>query len=111
MFVLEQTARRPRYARPSPALLRRGIKTSVMLEEFKGQIRRSGLFHPATPIFIGRAPGRLDVMGGIADYSGALVLQWPIRQATRVALRPWSERRFSIVSIRGNGHERRCDVP
>ena len=36
-----------------------------------------------------RAPGRLDVMGGIADYSGALVLQWPIREATaaRVAFR------------------------
>lgn len=24
-----------------------------------------------------RAPGRLDVMGGIADYSGSLVLQVP----------------------------------
>jgi galactokinase len=26
-------------------------------------------------IYIARAPGRLDVMGGIADYSGSLVLQ------------------------------------
>lgn len=26
-------------------------------------------------IFVTRAPGRLDVMGGIADYSGSLVLQ------------------------------------
>lgn len=26
-------------------------------------------------IFVARAPGRLDVMGGIADYSGSLVLQ------------------------------------
>lgn len=26
-------------------------------------------------VFVSRAPGRLDVMGGIADYSGALVLQ------------------------------------
>lgn len=26
-------------------------------------------------IFVSRAPGRLDVMGGIADYSGSLVLQ------------------------------------
>ena len=25
-------------------------------------------------IYVGRAPGRLDVMGGIADYSGSLVL-------------------------------------
>ncbi|KAJ1627341.1 hypothetical protein T492DRAFT_876814, partial [Pavlovales sp. CCMP2436] len=27
-----------------------------------------------------RAPGRLDVMGGIADYSGSLVLQLPLRE-------------------------------
>jgi galactokinase len=63
------------------------------------------------PVFLARAPGRLDVMGGIADYSGSLVLQWPIREATRVALRPWRERRISIVSIDPKGHERHCDVP
>ena len=63
------------------------------------------------PVFIARAPGRLDVMGGIADYSGALVLQWPIREATRVALRPWSEQRLSITSIGRGGAERHCDVP
>ena len=63
------------------------------------------------PVFISRAPGRLDVMGGIADYSGALVLQWPIREATRVALRPWRERRIVIVSTGPQGHTRRCDVP
>lgn len=33
-----------------------------------------------------RAPGRLDVMGGIADYSGSLVLQMPIHEACHVAL-------------------------
>lgn len=32
------------------------------------------------------APGRLDVMGGIADYSGSLVLQMPITQQTSVQL-------------------------
>jgi hypothetical protein len=37
-------------------------------------------------ILVTRAPGRLDVMGGIADYSGALVLQMPIREACHVAL-------------------------
>jgi galactokinase len=26
-------------------------------------------------MYIARAPGRLDVMGGIGDYSGSLVLQ------------------------------------
>ena len=63
------------------------------------------------PLFLARAPGRLDVMGGIADYSGALVLQWPIREATRVALRPWRAPRLAIVSIGAQGEERRCDVP
>jgi galactokinase len=62
------------------------------------------------PVFLARAPGRLDVMGGIADYSGSLVLQWPIREATRVAVRPWRQRRFSITSLSGAG-ERTCDVP
>jgi len=39
--------------------------------------------------FEGVAPGRLDVMGGIADYSGSLVLQMPIREETwvRISLR------------------------
>lgn len=32
------------------------------------------------------APGRLDVMGGIADYSGSLVLQMPIAQQTKIRL-------------------------
>ena len=62
------------------------------------------------PVFVARAPGRLDVMGGIADYSGSLVLQWPIREATRVAVRPWRQRRFSITSLSDAG-ERTCDVP
>ncbi len=37
-------------------------------------------------IFKASAPGRLDVMGGIADYSGSLVLQMPIGQQTQVQL-------------------------
>ncbi|MCS6823973.1 MAG: hypothetical protein NZ529_06725 [Cytophagaceae bacterium] len=38
-------------------------------------------------IFVGIAPGRLDVMGGIADYSGSLVLQLPITNKTKVELK------------------------
>ncbi|MFO0910158.1 MAG: galactokinase family protein [Isosphaeraceae bacterium] len=45
----------------------------------------AGFFSSRSPIAIGRAPGRLDVMGGIADYSGSLVLQLPIREATFAA--------------------------
>lgn len=32
-------------------------------------------FYLQEEIYVARAPGRLDVMGGIADYSGSLVLQ------------------------------------
>ncbi|KAI3437298.1 uncharacterized protein J3R85_005551 [Psidium guajava] len=46
----------------------------------------AGLFNWEEEIFVTRAPGRLDVMGGIADYSGSLVLQMPIREACHVAV-------------------------
>lgn len=46
----------------------------------------ANLFNWEEEIFVTRAPGRLDVMGGIADYSGSLVLQMPIREACHVAL-------------------------
>lgn len=42
------------------------------------------LFDLDHELVVTRAPGRLDVMGGIADYSGSLVLQIPLREATRV---------------------------
>ena len=32
----------------------------------------------------GSAPGRLDLLGGVADYSGALVLEMPTRQSAQV---------------------------
>jgi galactokinase len=32
----------------------------------------------------GSAPGRLDLLGGVADYAGALVLEMPTRQRTEV---------------------------
>ena len=62
-------------------------------------------------IWTARAPGRLDVMGGIADYSGSLVLQWPIRESTRVTLQfqPWQFLR--VVSRGTNQGERSVDVP
>ena len=44
------------------------------------------IFDPAKELIVTRAPGRLDLMGGIADYSGSLVLQLPIKAATHVAL-------------------------
>ena len=44
------------------------------------------LFQPDAPVRVARAPGRLDLMGGIADYSGALVLELPLACATFAAV-------------------------
>jgi galactokinase len=57
------------------------------------------LFDEEGELFVTRAPGRLDVMGGIADYSGSLVLEMPIREAACVALQRASERVVKIVSL------------
>ncbi|XP_020691925.1 L-arabinokinase isoform X2 [Dendrobium catenatum] len=60
-------------------------------------------------IYIARAPGRLDVMGGIADYSGSLVLQMPIREACHVALQrnnPNKQRLWKHALARQKAKER-----
>ncbi len=46
-----------------------------------------------------RAPGRLDLIGGIADYSGSLVLQWPIQRAAHVAIQRHSRKTLRIASM------------
>jgi galactokinase len=56
-------------------------------------------FDSNAEIAVARAPGRLDVMGGIADYSGSLVLELPILEATFVALQRQPDRRLTIVSL------------
>ncbi|HLQ37799.1 MAG TPA: hypothetical protein VK348_08360, partial [Planctomycetota bacterium] len=55
-------------------------------------------FSPNSPIHIGRAPGRLDVMGGIADYSGSLVLQLPIAEAACCAVQQRADLELHVWS-------------
>src|SRR5947208_2321802 len=50
--------------------------------------RHADFFERSTSIIVARAPGRLDLMGGIADYSGSLVLELPLAVATFVAAQP-----------------------
>ena len=57
------------------------------------------LFNTKADLIVTRAPGRLDVMGGIADYSGSHVLEFPIAEATFVALQPNNERQLNIVTL------------
>jgi galactokinase len=62
------------------------------------------------PLFFARAPGRLDVMGGIADYSGSLVLQLPLAVATTAVLWPIEERTIELLSV-GDRQPRRFSMP
>lgn len=55
-------------------------------------------FAAQSPLYIGRAPGRLDLMGGIADYSGSLVLELPLAVATWVAIQPTDEPVVTLFS-------------
>lgn len=58
---------------------------------------RSGLFD-AAPVAIARAAGRLDVMGGIADYTGSLVCEMPLAVAAAAAAQRRDDRRVVIRS-------------
>jgi L-arabinokinase len=69
-------------------------------------VARSG-----APLYFARAPGRLDVMGGIADYSGSLVLQLPLAVATSVVLWPIEERSIHILSVDAGRQPRRFSMP
>ncbi|WMV36999.1 hypothetical protein MTR67_030384 [Solanum verrucosum] len=52
----------------------------------RDHLAASAMFNWEEEFFVSRAPGRLDVIGGIADYSGSLVLQMPTRESCHVAI-------------------------
>lgn len=55
-------------------------------------LKQSGDFFSADqPVFISRAPGRIDLMGGNVDYTGGLVFQATIREATWAAVQRRSD--------------------
>ncbi|MDD2240449.1 MAG: galactokinase family protein [Kiritimatiellae bacterium] len=51
------------------------------------------------PLWVARAPARLDVMGGIADYSGAHVCEATLGPGIVVAVQPCRERVLRIRSV------------
>jgi galactokinase len=63
-------------------------------ETLVASLRGDGKFFAAgRPIFIGRCPGRLDLMGGNVDYTGGLVFEATIREATWGAVQLRDDRR------------------
>jgi L-arabinokinase len=63
--------------------------------------RVRAFFAADAPLYVARAPGRLDVMGGIADYSGARVLELPLACSTTVLLQRQAAPRCDLTTHRG----------
>lgn len=87
----------------------RGLKDVEAFIDLINDLPQSlaSFFDTSADIFIARAPGRLDVMGGIADYSGSLVMQMPIAEATFVAVQKREDDSIEIVSLARDGSSRR----
>ena len=71
---------------------------------------RSGSTRPLAELFgagtitLARAPARLDVMGGIADYSGSHVCEYPLAQGTVVGVQERDDRRIRVASVNVAAH-------
>lgn len=55
-------------------------------------------FRSDEKIYITRSPGRLDLMGGNDDYTGGLVFEVTIQEATRVAVQPLTDKKIKIMN-------------
>jgi len=82
---------------PSPDSLLQLEPVPSLLARIKAEL--SAEFNSAVPIRVSRAPGRLDVMGGIADYTGSLLIQATSDCAAAVALQPRRDRLVQIFSF------------
>jgi galactokinase len=86
-----------------------GLADTAAFVELLNELRSRGpenlreFFDERGELFVARAPGRLDLMGGIADYSGSLVLQLPIADAAHVAVQlREGEDTLRVVSLPAN---------
>jgi L-arabinokinase len=81
-----------------------GLADTAAFVELLGELEAASAeigwsFEAGREVVVSRAPGRLDLMGGIADYSGSLVLELPIASATHVALQRHPGPEIEIVSL------------
>ncbi|MFQ5491187.1 MAG: galactokinase family protein [Phycisphaerae bacterium] len=89
-----------------------------MTDQLDGFVGRLGhvmgdQWAPASRKCIARAPGRLDLMGGFAEYTGSLVLSAPLEAGVLAAASVRDDQRVSIwpIQAEGNGAERNSAWP
>ncbi len=78
---------------------------TLFIEKIRALTGADNFFQPCKTIYICRAPGRLDLMGGNDDYTGGLVFETTIREATRVAVQLREDTRVRLFNpqVRAQG--------
>ena len=79
------------------------LDVSFAEEQFVATAAAQGFFNTGEPIWIARAPGRLDVMGGNVDYTGGMVLQGLLCEAIWVAVQPQSNQTIRVLNPQAEG--------
>jgi L-arabinokinase len=79
---------------PGPRAASPGDEVSAFCE----RVARDPGFRRSEPVFVTRAPGRFDVLGGIADYSGSLVMGLPAAAAALGAAQSTNDGRVEARS-------------
>ncbi len=85
------------------------------MSEFEAAVRllrdRGELFARERPIYIARSPGRLDLMGGNDDYTGGMVFEATIREATWAAAQRRPDETIVLINpqMREHGWQERVE--
>ena len=78
------------------------VESPLDMSPFEDQVAAAvaghDFFAADKPLWVARAPGRLDVMGGNVDYTGGMVLQSLLREAVWVAVQPRTDDLIRILN-------------
>jgi galactokinase len=69
-------------------------RLSAIVQEQRGEF-----FARGGKVTVARAPARMDVMGGIADYSGSMVLEGTLAPAAYAAVQRRSDRKLRAMTV------------
>jgi len=94
------------------------MDTSGSFQQFPSNLATHG-FDVKYPIHFASSPGRMDVLGGIADYSGSRVIQMPIESHTSAYVqRKWKSKKpgggtitLTSISNAGRRTKRHAKIP
>lgn len=83
-----------------------------LLTPFETYLSEKGedFFAPGTPITVSRGPARIDLMGGVADYSGSVVFEGTLGRASVVGFQPREDGQLRVRSTWLEQLGEPCDV-